>query len=64
MTSEVLYELLIRIYERFKYFLQTWNLTISKNTNVNNRISKHYEKINHNFKKVQNWNFKKNSNLV
>ena len=36
MTSKVVYELLIRSYERFMYFSQTWNLTISKNTNVNN----------------------------
>ena len=43
MTSKVLYELLIRSYERFKYFSQTWNLTISKNTNVYGK-SKHYKK--------------------
>ena len=53
MTSKVLYELLIRSYERFKDFSQTWNLTISKNTSVNNGKSKHYEKLNFNRKKIQ-----------
>ena len=37
MTSKVLCELLIRSYERFKYFSRTWNLTISKSTSVNQR---------------------------
>ena len=37
---------LIRFNERFAYFSQTWNLTISKNTNVNQRKSNHYEKFN------------------
>ena len=59
MTSKVLYELLIRSYEQFKYFSQTWNFTISKNTNVNHRKSEHYEKLNFNRKKIQKWNFKK-----
>ena len=44
MTSKVLYELLTRSYEQFKYFLQTWNLTISKTTKVNNRKSEHHKK--------------------
>ena len=62
MTSKVLYELLIRSYERFKYFSQTWNLTIAKNTNVNQRKSKNHEELNFNREKVQkyekNWKSK------
>ena len=42
MTSKVLYELLIRSFERFKYFSQTSNLTIAKNTNLDQRKSKHH----------------------
>ena len=52
MTSKVLYELLIRSYERFKYFSQTWNLTIAKNTSVNQRKSKHHRKLNFNRQKI------------
>ena len=52
INSKVLYELLIRSYEWFKYFSQTWNLTISKNTYVNKRKSKHYEKLNYCRKKI------------
>ena len=43
MTSKVLYGLLIRSYEQFKYFSQTWNLTIAKNTNVNQLKSLYFE---------------------
>ena len=53
MTSKVLYELLIRSYERFKYFSQTLNLTIAKNTNVTQRKSKHHEKLNFSRQKIQ-----------
>ena len=53
MQSKFLYELLIRSYERFKYFSQTWISTIAKNTNVNHRISKHHEKLNFGPQKMQ-----------
>ena len=53
MTSKALYELLIRSYARFMYFRQTWKFTISKNTNVNNRKSKHYEELNFSRQKIQ-----------
>ena len=43
MTSNVLYEPLIRSYEQFKYFTQTWNTTTSKKINVYHPQSKHYE---------------------
>jgi len=58
ITSNVLYELLITSYERFKYFSQTWNLTISKNTNVNKRKSK-LEKLNFARKRSKKCNFTK-----
>ena len=45
MDSKVLYELLIRSYERFKYFSEAWNWMIAKNTGVNQRKSKHHEKF-------------------
>ena len=53
MTSKVLYEVLKKSYERFKDFSQTSNLTISKNTNVNNGKSSNYEKLNFSRKKIQ-----------
>ena len=44
------------------YFSQTWNLTIAKNTNVNQRKSKNHEELNFNREKVQkyekNWKSK------
>ena len=46
ITSKVLYELLIRSYERFKDFAQTYNLTISKNASANHGKSEHHEKTN------------------
>ena len=65
MTSKAVYELLIKSYERFMYFRQTWKFTISKNTNVNNRKSKHYEELNFGRKKIQKMQLeKKNSKLV
>ena len=54
MTSKVLYELLIKSYERFMYFRQTWKFMISKNTNVNKRKSKH-EELNFSFKIDQSY---------
>ena len=56
MTSKVLYELLIRSYERFKYFSQTWNFTISKSTSVNQRKREHHGKIIFSFGKFQKMN--------
>ena len=53
MTSNVLHELLIRSYERFNYFSQTWNLTIAKNTKENQRKSKNHEELNFNRGKIQ-----------
>ena len=58
MTSKVLYELLIRSYERFKYFSRTWNLTISKSTSVNQRKCGHHGKINFNREKTQKCNIR------
>ena len=46
MPSKVLYELLIRNYERFKYFSEAWNLMIAKNTSVKKQKSKPHEKLN------------------
>ena len=44
------------------YFSQTWNLTIAKNTNVNEQKSKNYEELNFSREKVQkyekNWKSK------
>ena len=37
MTSASLYELLIKSSERFKFYSQTSNLTIPKNTTVNGK---------------------------
>ena len=45
-TSKVLYELLLRSYEQFKLFSQTWNLNIDKNTNENSEKTKYHEKMN------------------
>ena len=59
MTSKILYELWIKSYEQFKYFSQTWNLTISKNTSVNHRTLKHYEKSISSAKISKKCNFKK-----
>ena len=58
MTSKVLYELLIRSYERFKYFSRTWNLTISKSTSVNQRKCEHHGKINFSREKTQKCNIR------
>ena len=58
MTSKVLYELLIRSYERFKYFSRTWNLTISKSTSVNQQKCGHHGKINFNREKTQKCNIR------
>ena len=43
MTSKVVKELLKRSYEWLKYFSQTWNLTIAKNTNGE---SKNHKELN------------------
>ena len=59
MTSKVLYELLIRSYERFKYFWQTWNLTISKSTSVNQWKCEHNGKINFSSKRSKKCNIQK-----
>ena len=65
MISKVLYELLLRSYERFKYFSQTLNFTISKNTNVNHRKPEHYEKLNFSHEKIQKMQLqKKDAKLV
>ena len=56
MTSKFLYEIIIRSYERFTYFSQTWNLKIFKNTDVDQQKSKHYEKLNFNREKIQKCN--------
>ena len=48
MTSKIIYERVTRSYEGFNYFSQSWNLTISKDTSVNNRKSKCWQKLNFN----------------
>ena len=53
MTSKVLYELLIKSYERFKYFSRTLNLSIFKSTSLNQRNCEHHEKINFSHEKIQ-----------
>ena len=62
MVSKRLYLHYVRSYERFMYFSQTWNLTIAKNTNVNQRKSKNHEELNFSREKVQkyekNWKSK------
>ena len=62
MVSKRLYLHYLRSYERFMYFSQTWNLTIAKNTNVNQRKSKNHEELNFSREKVQkyekNWKSK------
>ena len=52
MISKVPYELSIRSYERYKYFSQTWSLTIAKNTSVNWRKSKHHGEFNFSLQKI------------
>ena len=52
IIPEVLIELLIRNYERFKYFSQTRNLALSKNTSVKHRKTKHHEKYNFGREKI------------
>ena len=42
----------VRSYKRFKYFSKTWNLTIAKNTNVNQRKCEHDGKINFGREKI------------
>ena len=59
MTSKVVYEHLIRSYERFTYFSQTWNLTIAKNTNVNQGKSKNHAELNFYRGKIQKCNIEK-----
>ena len=53
MTSKVVHELLIKSYERFMYFSQIWNLTIAKNTNVNQRKSKNHEEYNFSLEEIK-----------
>ena len=53
MTTKVLYELLTNCYERFVYFSRAWILTIAKNSNVNQKKSKHHAKLNFNQEKIQ-----------
>ena len=55
MVSKRLYLHYLRSYERFMYFSQTWNLTIAKNTNVNQRKSKNHEELNFSREKVQKY---------
>ena len=43
----------VRSYEGFKHFSQTWNLTISKNTSVNQRKCEHRGKINFSREQIQ-----------
>ena len=62
MTSNVLYEVLIRSYERFKYFSQTLNLTMAKNTNVNKQKSKHHKNWISTAKSSEYLNIQKNLN--
>ena len=62
MTSKVVYELLIRSYERFMYFSQ---ITVAKNTIVNQRKSKNHEELNFNCGKIQKMEHRKmNSKLL
>ena len=42
ITLKVLYELLIRSYERFMYFRQTWKFTIFKNTSKQPKIKTYW----------------------
>ena len=55
MIPKVLYQILIRSYEQFMYFSQTWNLTTAKKTNVNQRKSKNHEEFNFDREKVQKY---------
>ena len=45
----------LRNYERLTYLSLTLDLTISNNTNVNQRKSKHYEKFNFGREKIQKY---------
>ena len=60
MTSKFLGELLIWGYKRFKYFSQTRNLAISKNTYVNHEKCEHHGEMHFNREKIQEMQLQKN----
>ena len=65
LTSKVVKELLIRSYDRFMHFSPTWDLTITKNTSVNQQKFKQHEKMNFNREKNQKIkHLKKTSKLL